>query len=54
MIGAAVNVALVPVAVAKDAVNVVTGNAPEATEELVEKAVTDACEALEDLADGDL
>ena len=50
---ATVKTVLTPVAVVKDAINVVTGEEPEATKELLESAAEDVKEATEDLADGD-
>lgn len=54
MFSAAVKAALTPVAVVKDAVNVVIGEGPNSTKELLESSVGDIDEALEDLADGEL
>lgn len=49
---AVVKTALTPIAIAKDTVNVVIGEEPEATKELLESAAYDVSEATEDLADG--
>ena len=49
-----VKVALTPVAIVKDVVNVATGEEPDTTKNLIEDAVNDAGNSLEDLADGDL
>lgn len=49
-----VKVALTPIAVVKDVVNVATGEEADATKELLQSAKDDASEAVDDLADGDL
>ncbi len=49
-----VKVALTPIAIVKDVVNVATGEEANATGNLIEGAVDDAGEALDNLADGDL
>jgi hypothetical protein len=49
-----VKVALTPVAIVKDVVNVATGEEPDATKELLESAKDDASDSLDDLADGEL
>lgn len=49
-----VKVALTPVAVVKDVVNVATGEEADATKSLIEDAVNDAGDSLENLADGEL
>lgn len=54
MFSAAVKTALTPVAVVKDAVNVVTGEEPDATKNLLSSAAEDVAEATEDLGDGDV
>jgi hypothetical protein len=54
MISAVVKTALTPVAVVKDAVNVVTGEEPDQTKSLLESAAEDASEAMDDLGDGEL
>jgi len=54
MFSSVVKVALTPIAIAKDAVNVVTGEEPEATKELLQSAADDVSEATEDLADGEV
>jgi|JI9StandDraft_2_1071091.scaffolds.fasta_scaffold740534_2 mannose/fructose-specific phosphotransferase system component IIA len=51
---ATVKVALTPLAVAKDAVNVVTGQDPETVKALLESAGDDIDQAGDDLADGNL
>lgn len=51
---AVVKTALTPVAIVKDAVNVATGEDPEATKELLESAAEDVMEAGEDLGDGEI
>jgi hypothetical protein len=54
MFSAAVKTALTPVAVVKDAVNVVTGEEPDATKNLLSSAAEDVVEATEDLGDGEI
>lgn len=54
MFGAAIKTVLTPVAVVKDAVNVVTGEEPDTTKELLESAFDDVSDAMEDLADGEI
>lgn len=54
MLSAVVKTALTPVAIVKDAVNVVTGEEPDATEKLLESATEDARQAVEDIVDGEI
>lgn len=54
MISAVVKTGLTPLAVVKDAVNVVIGEEADATKELIESAGDDAKEATDDLADGEV
>lgn len=54
IIGSVVKVALSPVAVVKDVVNIATGEDADATKELLQSAKDDASEAMDDLCDGDL
>ena len=54
MFSAAVKTALTPVAVVKDAVNVVTGEEPDATKNLLSSAASDVAEAADDLGDGEV
>lgn len=51
---AVVKTVLTPVAIVKDAVNVATGEEPDATKELLRSAAEDVSEATEDLADGEV
>lgn len=51
---AVVKTALTPVAIAKDVVNIATGEEVDATKELIESAKEDAEDAMDDLCDGDL
>lgn len=53
MFSAAVKTALTPVAIVKDAVNVVIGDEAEATKSLLESAAEDVYDAADDLGDGD-
>jgi hypothetical protein len=54
IIGATVKVALTPVAVVKDVVNIATGDEVDATKSLLESAVDNVEDAASDLGDGDL
>lgn len=54
ILSATVKTALTPVAILKDAVNVATGEEPDATKDLLGSAKEDAEDAFEDLADGEL
>ena len=54
MFSAAVKTALTPVAIIKDAVNVVTGEEPNATKTLLSSAAEDVADAAEDLGDGEI
>jgi hypothetical protein len=54
MFSATVKTVLTPVAVVKDAVNVATGEEPDATKKLLESAVNDVDEATDDLGDGEM
>lgn len=49
-----VKVALTPVAIVKDVVNVATGEEADATKEHIEDAQDDAKKAMDDLVDGEL
>lgn len=49
LIGAAVKVAITPIAVVKDVVNVATGEEPNATKSLLESAGDDVKDAIDDL-----
>jgi hypothetical protein len=53
MFSAVVKTALTPVAIVKDAVNVVTGAEADATKQLLSYAADDASEATDDLVDGE-
>lgn len=52
--GAAVKTVLTPVAILKDAVNVVTGEEVNDSKKLLESAGDDIEKSVDDLADGDL
>lgn len=54
LVSSAVKTALSPIAIAKDAVNIVTGEDVGATKELLESAADDFTESLEDLGDGEV
>lgn len=49
-----IKVALTPIAIAKDVVNVVKGEEATATKDLIESAGDDVKEATDDLADGEI
>ena len=54
MFSAVVKIALTPVAIVKDTVNVVTGEEANATKSLLESAVEDVSDAIDDLGDGEI
>lgn len=54
LISATVKTAMAPIAVVKDAVNIVTGEEPDATKSLLESAGDDVKEATDNLADGEI
>lgn len=54
MFSAVVKTALTPVAIVKDAVNVVTGEEADATKSLFESAAEDVSDAADDLGDGEI
>ena len=54
MFSSVVKVALTPIAIAKDVVNIATGEEPDATKSLLESAAQDVSDATEDLADGEV
>jgi hypothetical protein len=54
ILSATVKTVLTPVAVARDVVNIVTGEDVDATKQLLESAGEDVAEATEDLADGEI
>lgn len=54
MIGATVKTVITPVAVVVDAAKVVAGKKADTTENLIEDAVEDIGDGLNDLADGEL
>jgi hypothetical protein len=54
MFSAVVKTALTPVAIVKDAVNVVTGEEADATKSLLESAAEDVSDAADDLGDGEM
>jgi hypothetical protein len=54
MFSAVVKTALTPVAIVKDAVNVVTGEEADATKSLLESASDDVKYACDDLGDGEM
>lgn len=53
LVSAAVKVAITPVAVIKDVVDVATGEDPENTKKLLKAAARDVEDAGDDLANGD-
>jgi hypothetical protein len=54
IIGATVKTVLTPVAVVKDAVNIISGESPDSTKELLESIVNDLSEGVGDLGDGEV
>lgn len=54
LFGSIVKVALTPIAMVKDVVNVATGEEADATKDLIKSAGDDVKEATDDLADGDI
>lgn len=54
LISATVKTVLTPVAIIKDAVEVVNGDEPNTTKGLLNSVANDAGEAFDDLLDGDL
>jgi len=54
MFSAVVKTALTPIAVVVDVANVVTGEDPNATKQLLNSAGQDVIEAGDDLADGEI
>lgn len=54
IVSATIKTALTPVAIVKDAANLVTGEKPESTKKLLNSAADDAKEAMDDLGDSDL
>jgi hypothetical protein len=54
IIGATVKTVLTPVAVVKDALNIVSGESPDSTKELLESIVNDLSEGVGDLGDGEI
>lgn len=54
IVSATVKVALTPVAVVKDVVNVATGEEPDTTKNLIESVGEDLAESVDDLADGEI
>lgn len=51
LIGAAVKVAVTPVAVVKDVVDVVQGDTPDNTANLIDSAIDDVVDAFNDLTE---
>ena len=49
LVGSVVDIALTPIAVAKDVVNVVTGNETDATKNQIEKAGNKLSDAIDDI-----
>jgi hypothetical protein len=54
IIGATVKTVLTPVAIVKDAVNIISGESPDSTKELLESIVNDLSEGVGDLGDGEI
>ena len=54
LVSASVKTALTPIAVIKDAVDIVRGEEPETTKSLLDSAVKDVAEAVDSLGDAEL
>lgn len=54
LVSSVVKVALTPVAVVKDAVEIVSGNEPNSTRDLLSSAAEDVADAGDSLGDGEL
>ena len=54
MLSATVKTVLTPVAIVKDAVNIVTGEEPDSTKNLLQSAAEDFEEGFDDLGDGEV
>ena len=54
IVSATVKTALTPIAVVKDAVDVVRGEEPETTKALLSSAADDVKEAADDIGDGEM
>jgi len=52
ILGATVKTVLTPLAIAKDAINVVTGEEPDETKKLVKSALNDLEKAVDDITGG--
>ncbi len=53
IISATIKTALTPIAIVKDAVNVVVGEEADSTKSLLESASDDVSDSIDDLGDGD-
>lgn len=54
LVSAAVKTALTPLAIVKDAINIVSDEDPDTTKRLLESAADDVEEAADDISDGNL
>lgn len=54
LVSATVKTVLTPVAIVKDAANIVMDEKPDATKDLLESAAQDVKDSTDDLADGDV
>ena len=54
MVSATIKTALTPVSIAMDVVNVVTGQEPDSTKDLISSAIKDVEEGFDDLCDGEI
>ena len=54
ILSSVVKVALTPVAIVKDVVNIATGEDADATKDLIQSAKDDASDAMDDLCAGEL
>jgi len=54
IISATVKTALTPIAIVKDGIDVVSGNEPSTTRDLLESASDDVKDSIDDLGDADI
>ena len=54
LLSSTVKTVLVPVAITKDVLNVVQNKEPDSTKKLIESAIEDLEESIDDLSDGEL
>lgn len=54
IISSTIKIGLTPLAIIKDGVDILSGEEPENTKNLIDSSVDDAAEALSDLDDGEI